>query len=153
MNGKNRNFVGPDHERGKIMKSFFLKGLVVALMLVSFSVTTSYAEPQQETKKGGSVMNTYVIFFSFTQKGIENIKDSPARVEAAKKTVKALGGEMKAFYAILGSKYDTLFIVEAPDDSTVARMVLSIASKGSVSTETHRLFNEAEYSKIISSLP
>lgn len=98
-------------------------------------------------------MNSYVIFFSFTQQGIQNIKDSPERVETAKKTVKSLGGEVKAFYGILGSKYDTIFLLEAPDDETVAKMVLAIASKGNVSTETHRLFSESEYNKLISSLP
>ena len=29
-------------------------------------------------------MSKYLILFRFTQKGIENIKESPARVEAAK---------------------------------------------------------------------
>lgn len=60
---------------------------------------------------------------------------------------------MKAFYGILGSKHDTMFLLEAPDDETVGKMVLAIASKGNVSAETHRLFSEAEYNKLISSLP
>ncbi len=40
-------------------------------------------------------MATYLIQFGFTQKGMENIRESPARVETAKKTVRALGGEVK----------------------------------------------------------
>jgi uncharacterized protein with GYD domain len=98
-------------------------------------------------------MHTYLIFFSFTAQGIQKIKDSPARVEAAKQTVKAMGGEAKAFYGMLGSQFDTLFIIEAPDDEAVARMVFAIASGGNVRTETHRLFTEAEYRKVISALP
>jgi uncharacterized protein with GYD domain len=31
-------------------------------------------------------MASYVVFFGYTEQGIKNIKDSPARVEAAKKT-------------------------------------------------------------------
>jgi uncharacterized protein with GYD domain len=64
-----------------------------------------------------------------------------------------MGGEMKAFYGILGSQFDTMFILEAPDDETVAKIVLSIASGGNFRTETHRLFTEDEYRKIISALP
>lgn len=98
-------------------------------------------------------MNTYVIFFNFTQQGMQNIKDSPKRVQDAKEVVKSMGGEFKEFYALLGSKYDTMFIVQAANDEAIARMVLAIAKKGSVTTDSHRLFTEAEYSKVISSLP
>ncbi|WP_242334149.1 MULTISPECIES: GYD domain-containing protein [Anaeromyxobacter] len=98
-------------------------------------------------------MASYLMQFSFTAQGIQQIKDSPARVEAAKQTVRAMGGEVREFYAILGSAHDTLFILEAPDDAAVARMVLAIGSRGYVRTETHRLFTEEEYGKVIRSLP
>jgi len=98
-------------------------------------------------------MHTYVIFFGFTAQGIEKIKESPARVETAKQTVRSMGGEMKAFYGILGSQFDTMFIIEAPDDEAVARMVLAIGSGGYVRTESHRLFTDDEYKKLISALP
>lgn len=98
-------------------------------------------------------MPAYLILFSFTAQGMHKIKESPARVEAARKTVEAMGGTTKAFYALLGSQYDTLFVIEAPDDEAVAKMCLAIASGGNVRTETHRLFTEAQYGKLISSLP
>ncbi len=98
-------------------------------------------------------MPTYLVQFGYTQKGMENIKDSPARVEAAKQTVRKLGGEVKAFYGILGSEFDTLFIIEAPNDQKVGEMVLAIARSGFVRTRTNRLFSEEEFKTIISSLP
>jgi uncharacterized protein with GYD domain len=98
-------------------------------------------------------MATYVILFSFTQKGIKEIKDSPARITAAKEIIHKMGGEVHAFYAILGSQYDTMFILDAPNDEKLAGMVLEIARLGYVRTQTHRLFSEDEYGKIISSLP
>ncbi len=98
-------------------------------------------------------MASYLIQFTFTQKGVEKIKESPERVAAAKETVRNFGGEVKAFYGILGSQYDTMFIVEAPDDQAVAKMVLAIAVPGNVRTRTNRLFSEEEYKSIISSLP
>ncbi len=98
-------------------------------------------------------MPTYLVQFGYTQKGMENIKDSPARVEAAKQTVRKLGGEVKAFYGILGSEFDTLFIIEAPNDQKVGEMVLAIARSGFVRTRTNRLFNDEEFKTMIAALP
>ncbi|SCZ63117.1 GYD domain-containing protein [Thiohalomonas denitrificans] len=98
-------------------------------------------------------MKLYAIFFGFTAQGIENIRQSPARVETAKEIVRSLGGEMKTFYGILGSEFDTIFILEAPSDEAVAKMALVIASGGNVRTQTHRLFTEEQYGNLISELP
>src|SRR5262245_47914617 len=98
-------------------------------------------------------MSSYMILFSFTHKGIKEIKDSPARVTAAKEIIRKMGGEVRAFYAILGSQYDTMFILDAPNDEKLGGMILAIARLGCVRTQTHRLFNEDEYGKIITSLP
>jgi uncharacterized protein with GYD domain len=49
--------------------------------------------------------------------------------------------------------YDTLFVVEAPNDEVVAKAVLMIAQKGSVRTTTVRAFTEAEYKRVIEELP
>ncbi len=98
-------------------------------------------------------MATYLIQFGFTQKGIEHIGESPARVEAAKETVRKLGGEVRAFYAILGSEFDTMFIVDASNEQKVGEMALAIAARGYVRTRTHRLFSEDEFRSIVSSVP
>ncbi len=98
-------------------------------------------------------MASYLILFGFTERGIENVKESPARVEAARQVVRDMGGEVKAFYGILGSQHDTMFVIDAPDERAVARMVLAIASKGFVRTMTHRLFDDEEYRDAIGSLP
>ncbi len=97
-------------------------------------------------------MATYLILFSYTQEGIEKVKESPGRVQAAKETIHRLGGDVQAFYAILGSQYDTMFIVKAPNDEKVAEMVMAVAMTGNVRTQTHRLFSEDEFKRIVSSL-
>ena len=97
-------------------------------------------------------MATYLMQFSFTQQGIEKIKDLLARAEAAKNVIRQAGGEVQAYYALLGGEYDTMFILNAPNDEKVAQMSLSIARSGNVRTQTHRLFNEDEIKSIISSL-
>jgi uncharacterized protein with GYD domain len=94
------------------------------------------------------------MLFGFTQEGVLNIKDSPARIEDAKKSCKALGVEVKEFYAIMGmGQYDTIFIIEAPDDEAVAKAAFSISSKGKVHTNSLRAFTEDEFKKMIAALP
>lgn len=97
-------------------------------------------------------MPTYISLLHFTQKGVENIKDGPKRVDAAKQAFRAAGAELKAFYLVTG-QYDALVISEAPNDETVAKLALATAALGNVRTETLRAFTEDEYRKIIASLP
>lgn len=98
-------------------------------------------------------MATYIMLFSLTQQGMQNIKESPSRVEAAKQSFQALGARVREFYAVMGMEhYDTIFILDAPNDETAARAALAISSQGSVRTETHRLFTEEEYGKIIAGM-
>jgi len=97
-------------------------------------------------------MATYIMLFRFTPEGIKNIKDSPARVKAAKKLFKDLGAEVTHFYTVMG-RYDTVFILQAPDDETVARAALAVGALGNVQTETLRAFTEDEFAKIVAALP
>ena len=97
-------------------------------------------------------MPTYITLLQYTQQGAEKIKDSPTRLEAAKQSVRAMGGQLKAFYLVMG-QYDAVVISEAPDDETAARFALATAARGYVRTETLRAFTEEEYTKLIASLP
>ena len=97
-------------------------------------------------------MPTYVTLFRWTQKGAENVKQSPARLDKIKEAIKAAGGEMQAFYLTMG-QYDGISISEAPSDEVYARTMLAATSAGNVQTETLRAFTENEYRKLIGALP
>jgi uncharacterized protein with GYD domain len=97
-------------------------------------------------------MPTYITLIRYTQQGVEKIKDSPTRLEAAKQSVRAMGGELKAFFLVMG-RYDAVVISEAPDDETATRFALATAARGFVRTETLRAFTEDEYGKILAALP
>jgi uncharacterized protein with GYD domain len=97
-------------------------------------------------------MPTHITLINWTQKGIENVKESPARLDAAKQAFQAAGAEMKAFYLTMG-RYDMVIIAEGPDAETVAKLALAIGSQGAVRTETMRAFTEDEYRKIVAALP
>lgn len=96
-------------------------------------------------------MATYITLVNYTQKGIENIKDSPARGDAFKQLCAKHGAELKGIYRTMG-RYDVVAIVEAPDDKTITKLNLSVASAGNVRTETLRAFSESEYRDIIAGL-
>ncbi|MFB3785113.1 MAG: GYD domain-containing protein [bacterium] len=97
-------------------------------------------------------MPTYITLYRYTPKGVGNIKDGPARLDAAKKALEAAGGKMLGFYLTMG-RYDLVVISELPDDKTEAKLALTLASQGNVSSETLRAFNEEEFREIAQSLP
>jgi uncharacterized protein with GYD domain len=97
-------------------------------------------------------MPAYITLLKYTQQGVGNIKQSPARLDAAKKAFKQAGAEIRQFYLVLG-RYDAVVVSEAPDDETAARLSLATSSQGNVSTETLRAFTEEEYRRIIGALP
>ena len=97
-------------------------------------------------------MPTYIALLRWTQKGIENVKESPSRLDQAKHALRAVGGEFKDFYMTMGA-YDMVFVCEAPDDAAIAKFVLMVATQGGVRTESLMAFSEEEYRDIIGSLP
>ena len=97
-------------------------------------------------------MAKYISLVKYTKQGVENIKESPKRYEDFKKLCKSMGAKVEAIFLTMG-RYDLVLLVDAPDSETVAKILLSTASKGSVSTETLRAFTEEEYKKIIGALP
>ncbi len=96
-------------------------------------------------------MSTYIVLWRYTQQGTENIKEGAARLDAGKQAAQAMGAEIKAHYLVMG-QYDLVSIIEAPDDETLAKFVLSVGSLGNVSSETFRAFTEDEYRQIATAL-
>ncbi len=97
-------------------------------------------------------MATFITLLNFTQKGLENIKGGPTRLDQAKKLFSSKGAEIKEFYLVMG-QYDAVVITEEPDDSTAAGIRLAVAALGNVSTKTMRAFTEEEYREIVKGLP
>jgi len=97
-------------------------------------------------------MPTYITLANYTEQGARLVKEAPKRVEAARDLLQSLGGDMKAFYLTMGN-YDLVAIVEAPNDEAAASALLALGSKGNVRTLTMRAFGEAEFRRIVDSLP
>jgi uncharacterized protein with GYD domain len=96
-------------------------------------------------------MAKYISLIKYTAKGIENVKESPKRLDAFKQLCQSMGVKVDAFYLTMG-RYDLVVLVDAPDAATAAKVVLTTASRGSIATETLTAFTEEEYRKVISGL-
>ena len=97
-------------------------------------------------------MATYIVLLRYTHQGITNVKQGPARIDAAKQAFRAMGAEMKAVYSVMG-QYDAVAITEAPDDETMTKIALALGSQGNVRSETLRAFTEDEFRKIVAAIP
>jgi uncharacterized protein with GYD domain len=96
-------------------------------------------------------MSTYICLSNWTQKGIENVRESPARLDAAREEWEKEGATIRDFFMTTG-QYDLVLVVEAPDDAMLAKVLLRQASKGAIRTTTLRAFSETDYRAIIRSL-
>ena len=96
-------------------------------------------------------MTTYIMLAKWTDQGIQGAKDSPRRLDLAKKALKDMDGEFKSFFLTMG-EYDMVAVYEAPDDAVAARFNLQLGMLGNIRTRTLKAFPEAAYREIIASL-
>ena len=96
-------------------------------------------------------MATYVVLINWTELGIKNVRESPGRLDAAKKLLAGMGGRFEHFYMTMGDS-DMVAICDIPDDDTAARFALQLGMQGSVRTRTMKAFSEEAYRKIVDRL-
>jgi uncharacterized protein with GYD domain len=94
-------------------------------------------------------MPSYILLANFTDQGIRNVKDTVKRANAFKELAKSKGANVKDVYWVLG-QYDTVSIVEAPDDAVATAVVLEAAKLGNVRLQTLRAFSQSEVENILS---
>ena len=96
-------------------------------------------------------MPLYIALASYTDRGIQAVRDSPRRLDAAKALLVEMGGHFHAVYMTMG-EHDLVLVYEASDDAVAARFTLSLGMLGHVRTTTMKAFPEAAYREIIASL-
>jgi uncharacterized protein with GYD domain len=80
-------------------------------------------------------MPTYIMLSALTPEGVQTVKNNPQRIREVNSEVEQLGATVKAQWAVLG-RVDFVSIVEAPDESTMARVSLELGSRGTGRFET-----------------
>jgi uncharacterized protein with GYD domain len=93
-------------------------------------------------------MVTYVMLANFTDQGIRNAEDSPKRAEAFKQMAKTFGVTVKELLWTQG-QYDIVTVMDAPDESSVMTLSLSLGALGNVRTESMRAFSATDMKEIV----
>lgn len=96
-------------------------------------------------------MPTYIALANYTERGLQQIRESPKRLDGLYERLREMGGEIKTFYLTMG-EHDIVFIYEAPDDAVSARFLLQVGAAGFIRTRTMRVFPETAFRQIIASL-
>jgi uncharacterized protein with GYD domain len=137
-------------------------GLILALCF--FGAALCFADdPQMSTSKPNEskskvtpgtdkVKPTYISLVKFTEKGIQDAKQTTQRLDAWAAKVQSMGVVIKQMYWTLG-EYDQVCIFEAPDDETAASVLLAANMLGNIRSQTMRAFTALEMEKILSKVP
>ena len=96
-------------------------------------------------------MSTYIALGDWTDQGARAVRDSPRRLDEAKRQLEEMGGRFLAFWMTLGG-HDLVLVYETPDDAVAARFMLVLNGLGAVRTRTLKAFPEAAYRQIVASL-
>lgn len=93
-------------------------------------------------------MATYVTMLDYTQKGLDNIKESPQRATAFRESAGKAGIKVKDLYWTTGG-HDGVLIMEGPDEKAIMALLLTLGRAGNVRTKTLRAFDQAEMKTIL----
>lgn len=97
-------------------------------------------------------MVTYVGLMSFTDKGIQGVKDTTKRAAAAKEAAKKAGVNMRELFWTMG-EYDIVCVLESEDEHALAAFSLAVAMQGNVRSHSLRAYTAGEMDKILAKLP
>jgi uncharacterized protein with GYD domain len=81
---------------------------------------------------------TYIMLCTLTPEGVTTIKNNPQRIREVNREVEQLGATVKAQWAVLG-EVDFISVVEAPDETTMARVSMELGSRGTARYETRAI--------------
>jgi uncharacterized protein with GYD domain len=96
-------------------------------------------------------MPSYLAMCNWTEQGVKDVKNSPARLEAAKAAATAANSRIVFFYMLMG-EYDFAILLEAPSDEVASKFLLNTAVLGNIRSTTMKAFTEDEYKAILASL-
>jgi len=80
-------------------------------------------------------MDKYIMLSTLTDEGRKTVKMRPERIKEVNTELEKMGVKVLAQYAVLGP-YDFINILEAPDNETIARVVIELGARGTVQIVT-----------------
>ena len=80
-------------------------------------------------------MSTYILLTTLTAQGVQTLRSNPDRLREVNRDVEELGAKVLHQWATLGP-FDFVNVVEAPDDTTIARVSVALGARGSAKLQT-----------------
>jgi uncharacterized protein with GYD domain len=80
-------------------------------------------------------MGIYIVLSKLTDEGAKTLKERPERLNEVNEELEKMGVRVKEQYLVLG-EYDFVNIVEAEDNTSLAKAMIELASRGSIRTMT-----------------
>ena len=80
-------------------------------------------------------MPYYMMLTKLTDAGRKTLMRNPGRLWEVNKEVEAYGIKVVAQYVVLG-QYDFINVLEAPDNEAIAKLMMDIGSRGTLTTST-----------------
>jgi uncharacterized protein with GYD domain len=93
-------------------------------------------------------MAVFIMLTKLTPNGVKTIKDNPGRVQEVNREVEQLGVKVLDQWATLG-EYDFVSVVEAPDETTMAKLSVELGSRGTTSNETMAAIPAEDFTKAL----
>jgi uncharacterized protein with GYD domain len=78
---------------------------------------------------------TFLMLSTLGPDGMATLRTHPARLREVNSEVEAMGCRVVAQWALLG-EYDFATVLEAPDEKAVAKVAVSLGSRGTLKTRT-----------------
>ena len=80
-------------------------------------------------------MPTFILLSTLSPNGVATLKHNPTRLKEVNREIEQMGARVVQQWAVLGP-YDFVNIVEAPDERTIARVSVELASRGTLHFQT-----------------
>jgi uncharacterized protein with GYD domain len=80
-------------------------------------------------------VRTFLLLSTLSPQGLQTLATTPERLLEVNREIEAIGGRVVRQWFLLGA-YDVLSVVEAPDERTISRLSVELASRGSATFET-----------------
>lgn len=93
-------------------------------------------------------MPLYISLMRLTQKGLDELKDSPDRAKLSRERVEKLGGRSLSFHATMGP-FDFVQLFEMPDEKSMMQYVLTARRDGFVEPLIMPAFDAADWGGLV----
>jgi uncharacterized protein with GYD domain len=80
-------------------------------------------------------VRTFLLLSTLSPQGLQTLATTPERLLEVNREIEAIGGRVVRQWFLLGA-YDFLSVVEAPDERTISRLAVELASRGSATFQT-----------------